>query len=243
MGIGQTMLLGFIAGVTILIGMPLGRMRRPARPPGDAQRAGGGRAAVLGLGRPLGGVGADRRGARRLITRPAPASAPRSATACCSSLGLSVGLLGLQQYEAWMGRRVRRLRAQAEQQSLGPGAMASQELATRGHPHLVAGPSARAADRGGHRPPQLRRGPRHRPGRRRQRDRHGDPAGDRLRPPQRHRGLRHRRPARRRDRRRPGLPAELGAAPRCWPRSAAVRRSSAPSSATRSPASRCRSSS
>src|SRR6476646_10331461 len=29
-GLGQTLLLGFIAGVTILIGMPLGRMRRPA---------------------------------------------------------------------------------------------------------------------------------------------------------------------------------------------------------------------
>ena len=30
MGIGQTLLLGFIAGVTILLGMPLGRMRRPS---------------------------------------------------------------------------------------------------------------------------------------------------------------------------------------------------------------------
>ena len=29
MGIGKTLLLGFIAGVTILLGMPLGRMRRP----------------------------------------------------------------------------------------------------------------------------------------------------------------------------------------------------------------------
>ena len=30
MGMGRTLLLGFVAGVTILIGMPLGRMRRPA---------------------------------------------------------------------------------------------------------------------------------------------------------------------------------------------------------------------
>ena len=30
MGLGQTLLLGFIAGVTILIGIPVGRMRRPA---------------------------------------------------------------------------------------------------------------------------------------------------------------------------------------------------------------------
>ena len=30
MGLGQTLLLGFIAGVTILIGLPIGRLRRPA---------------------------------------------------------------------------------------------------------------------------------------------------------------------------------------------------------------------
>jgi ZIP family zinc transporter len=46
-------------------------------------------------------------------------------------VGLTVGLLGLQQYEAWMGRRVRRLRESAGQ-SMGPGAMASQELQQRG---------------------------------------------------------------------------------------------------------------
>jgi zinc transporter, ZIP family len=45
------------------------------------------------------------------------------------AVGLTVGLLGLQQYEAWMGRSVRRARSR---QSIGPGAMASQELAPRG---------------------------------------------------------------------------------------------------------------
>ena len=30
MGLARTLLLGAIAGVTILLGMPLGRMRRPA---------------------------------------------------------------------------------------------------------------------------------------------------------------------------------------------------------------------
>jgi ZIP family zinc transporter len=49
------------------------------------------------------------------------------------AVGLTVGLLGLQQYEAWMGRRVRRAKAQAStRQSIGPGAMASQELEPRG---------------------------------------------------------------------------------------------------------------
>ncbi len=30
MGLGQTLILGFIAGVTIVLGLPIGRMRRPA---------------------------------------------------------------------------------------------------------------------------------------------------------------------------------------------------------------------
>jgi ZIP family zinc transporter len=127
MGIGQTLLLGFIAGVTILFGMPLGRMRRPS----EALRVTLNAVAVgvlvflvwdvlsaawepideglaahhesgAGLGSPIGyGV--------------------------LFAVGLSVGLLGLQQYEAWMGRRIRRSR-----QSVGPGAMASQELRGRG---------------------------------------------------------------------------------------------------------------
>jgi ZIP family zinc transporter len=50
------------------------------------------------------------------------------------AVGLSIGLLGLQQYEAWMARSVRRARSRqsAGGQSFGPGAMASQELAPRG---------------------------------------------------------------------------------------------------------------
>ena len=99
--------------------------------------------------------------------------------------------------------------------------MASQELPPRGISSLVPGPAAGAADRGRHRPAQLRRGPRDRPGRGERRDRPGHPAGDRLRPAQRHRGLRHRRPAGRRDRGGRRRPADLGAAADCSPPSAA----------------------
>jgi ZIP family zinc transporter len=42
-------------------------------------------------------------------------------------VGLSVGLLGLQQYEAWMSRRARRVR-----ETTGPGAMSADELRPRG---------------------------------------------------------------------------------------------------------------
>ena len=166
MGIGQTMLLGFIAGVTILIGMPLGRMRRPSEGLRVTLNA-------LAVGVLLFLVWDVLSAAWEPID--AGLAAHHETGAGLGStfgygllfvLGLSVGLLGLQQYEAWMGRRVRRLRARAEKQSLGPGAMASQELGDPRHPHLVARPPAGAADRRGHRPAQLRRGPRDRPGRR-----------------------------------------------------------------------------
>ena len=72
MGIGQTLLLGFIAGVTILFGMPLGRMRRPT----EALRVTLNAVAV--------GVLVFLVWDWPRTTSPARASAPRSGTACCS---------------------------------------------------------------------------------------------------------------------------------------------------------------
>ena len=109
MGIGQTLLLGFIAGVTILIGMPLGRMRRPS----EALRVTLNALAVGVLVFLVWDVLTD--------------LGQAFGYGLLFAAGLTVGLLGLQQYEAWMGRRVRRAR-----QSMGPGAMASQELRGRG---------------------------------------------------------------------------------------------------------------
>jgi ZIP family zinc transporter len=128
-GIGETLLLGFVAGVTILIGMPLGRMRRPS----EALRVS---LNALAVGILLFLVWDVLSAAWEPID--AGLAAHHETGAGLGStlgygvlfvLGLSVGLLGLQQYEAWMGRRARRLRSR---QSLGPGAMAGQELATRG---------------------------------------------------------------------------------------------------------------
>ncbi|MBO0844503.1 MAG: ZIP family metal transporter [Nocardioides sp.] len=127
MGIGQTLLLGFIAGVTILIGMPLGRMHRPSE---------GLRVTLNALA-----VGVliflvwDVLSAAWEPIDAGLAAHHETGTGLGSTvgygvlfaLGLAVGLLGLWQYEAWMGRRVRRAR-----QSIGPGAMASQELSPRG---------------------------------------------------------------------------------------------------------------
>jgi ZIP family zinc transporter len=126
-GIGKTLLLGFIAGVTILIGMPLGRMRRPS----EALRV---TLNALAIGVLVFLVWDVLSAAWEPID--AGLAAHHESGAGLGStfgygvlflVGLSVGLLGLQQYEAWMGRRVRRTR-----QSTGPGAMASRELQPRG---------------------------------------------------------------------------------------------------------------
>jgi zinc transporter, ZIP family len=123
MGIGKTLLLGFIAGVTILCGMPLGRMRRPS----EALRV---TLNALAIGVLVFLVWDVLSAAWEPIDQGLAAHHESGAGLGSTfgygvlfALGLSVGLLGLQQYEAWMGRRVRRVR-----QSTGPGAMASQEL-------------------------------------------------------------------------------------------------------------------
>jgi ZIP family zinc transporter len=127
MGIGKTLLLGFIAGVTILCGMPLGRMRRPS----EALRV---TLNALAIGVLVFLVWDVLSAAWEPIDEGLAAHHESGAGLGSTVgygvlfvLGLSVGLLGLQQYEAWMGRRVRRVR-----QSLGPGAMAGQELHSRG---------------------------------------------------------------------------------------------------------------
>jgi ZIP family zinc transporter len=127
MGIGKTLLLGFIAGVTILIGMPLGRMRRPS----EALRV---TLNALAIGVLVFLVWDVLSAAWEPIDEGLAAhhesGAGLGSTVGYGVLfvaGLTVGLLGLQQYESWMGRRVRRVR-----QSTGPGAMAQEELHPRG---------------------------------------------------------------------------------------------------------------
>jgi ZIP family zinc transporter len=127
MGLGKTLLLGFIAGVTILIGMPLGRMRRPS----EALRVS---LNALAIGVLIFLVWDVLSAAWEPIDEGLAAHhetgaglGPTFGYGLLFAGGLTVGLLGLQQYEAWMGRRVRWTR-----QSMGPGAMAGQELRPRG---------------------------------------------------------------------------------------------------------------
>jgi zinc transporter, ZIP family len=117
----QTLLLGFIAGVTILAGLPLGRIRAPR--PGTRQFLSALAIGILlflvwdvlvhaydpldtALGRlhdGTGGIG------------------PVAGYGALFFFGLSAGLLSLVYYERWLARRGR-------PRSLGPGAMAPGEL-------------------------------------------------------------------------------------------------------------------
>ena len=121
----QTLLLGFIAGVTILVGLPIGRVRAPR--PGLRQFL---NAVAIGillflvwdvlvhaydpLDAALGRLHDGRAGIGPVLGYGA-----------LFFLGISVGLLSLVYYERWLAGRARPA-------SLGPGAMASGELTRSG---------------------------------------------------------------------------------------------------------------
>jgi len=131
----QTLLLGFIAGVTILIGLPLGRVRSVK--PGTRQFLNALAIGILifliwdvlvhafepvdiALGKlhdGSGGVG------------------PVAGYGALFFLGITVGLGSLVLYEGWLGSRARAVASPASSRRFGPGTMAPEELAapqTRG---------------------------------------------------------------------------------------------------------------
>lgn len=125
MPLSTTLLLGLIAGVTILFGLPVGRLRRPA--PGLRALLNATAVGVLlflfwdvlsaawePIDGALGRIHAGQGGLGAALGYGALAAA-----------GLTVGLLGLVGYERWMGRRV------APRRRIGPGAMTVGEPGTR----------------------------------------------------------------------------------------------------------------
>jgi ZIP family zinc transporter len=137
MGLGTTLLLGFIAGVTILLGLPLGRLRRPA--PGLRAFLNAVAVGILlflvwdvlsaawePIDNALGRVHDGKGGA-----------GAATGYGLIFAAGLAVGLLGLVGYERWMGRRVAAAPGApasggpASAARLGPGAMQVGEVAVR----------------------------------------------------------------------------------------------------------------
>ena len=125
MGLGETLLLGGIAGVTILFGLPIGRLRRPM----PAMRAFLNAVAIGVLlfliwdvlshawdpiDTALGDIHAHHGGLGRVLGYGA-----------LFAVGVSIGFLGLVAYERWMAAKARRA---TQGSSLGaPGAMSVDE--------------------------------------------------------------------------------------------------------------------
>src|SRR4051812_7915571 len=126
MSLTNTLLLGFIAGVTILLGLPVGRLRSPA--PGLRLFLNATAVGVLifliwdvlsaawePIDTALGDLHDDTGGL-----------APVLGYGVLFAVGLAVGLLGLVFYEKWMAARIR-----MATRRFGPGAMAADELKVR----------------------------------------------------------------------------------------------------------------
>lgn len=124
MGSGQVLLLGFIAGATILIGLPVGRMRRTA--PELKQLLNAAAAGVL-----LFLLWDVLSAAFESLEEPVEELAEGAGGELGEVLGygllffggLTVGLMSLVYYESWMNARVARRREHAKLH--GPGAMAA----------------------------------------------------------------------------------------------------------------------
>jgi zinc transporter, ZIP family len=129
MGLGPTLVLGFVAGVTILLGLPIGRLRRPA----------------AGLRALLNAVAV---GVLLFLVWDVLSAAWEPIDAALGRIhdgagglgaaigygalfvgGLAVGLLSLVVYERWMKRTAARGRAVRPPANFGPGAAHVSELA------------------------------------------------------------------------------------------------------------------
>ncbi len=127
MSTAQVLVLGFIAGATILLGLPIGRLRRPA--PGLKQLLSAAAAGVLVflLWDVLSAAFEPLEGAAVAWHAGDGGPGPVAGYGLLFLGGLTVGLMSLVYYELWMARRV----AAGREQKFGPGAMAAAEARSR----------------------------------------------------------------------------------------------------------------
>ena len=132
MSLSQTMLLGFIAGVTILLGLPIGRLRKPAPACACCSTRSPSASCCSWSGTCCRPPGSPSTPSCRRIHEGGGGFGGVAGYGVLFAGGPGVGLLGLVAYEGWM-RGARRPR----ESRTDPGAMAAAEV------HGTARPVAR----------------------------------------------------------------------------------------------------
>ena len=125
MSFSTTLVLGFIAGATILIGLPVGRLRSPAPSLRVLLNAGAVGVLLFLVWDVLSAAWEPIDGALAGVHAGNGGLGTASGYGAIFVAGLSIGLLSLVFYERWMARRV----APAAAPRVGPGAMSVTELA------------------------------------------------------------------------------------------------------------------
>jgi ZIP family zinc transporter len=129
MGLPQTLLLGLIAGVTIVLGVPIGRLRKPAPTLRALLNAVAVGILLFLVWDVLSAAWGPIDAALGSVHDGAGGLAGAAGYGVLFAAGLGVGLLGLVGYERWMNRAV--ARATASGSGFGPGAMSVTEARSR----------------------------------------------------------------------------------------------------------------
>ena len=142
MSLTTTMLLGFIAGVTILLGLPIGRLRRPAPSLRALLNATAIGILLFLVWDVFSAAWAPIDEALALVHEGKGGLGTAAGYGVLFAAGMSVGLLSLVYYESWMTRQFARAQqARSSERPHGPGAAAVAELKAR-RPSRIASWSA-----------------------------------------------------------------------------------------------------
>ncbi len=125
MELARTAVLGLIAGGTILLGLPVGRMRSPAPATRTLLNATAVGVLLFLVWDVLSAAWQPIDGALSALHAGQGGAGPAAGYGLLFAAGLAAGLLGLIWYEAWMRSRAGRVAAPAR---FGPGAMSAEEL-------------------------------------------------------------------------------------------------------------------
>jgi ZIP family zinc transporter len=132
MNLKSTMLLGFIAGVTILLGLPIGRLRRPAPTLRALLNATAIGVLLFLVWDVLSHAWIPIDDALTSVHGGKGGLGTAAGYGVLFTAGLAAGLLSLVSYERWMGRQLTRAQAtETPPGNHGPGAMSVDELTAR----------------------------------------------------------------------------------------------------------------